>query len=296
MSEASAADALSAAGSAVPAGALHVETGGALDGETLVLLHGGTAGGVMWAPQREALDDFHLLVPDLPGYGGSREVPWRTMVETADRVADVIRDQAHLDADGRPGAHLVGISLGALVGAVLVARHPELVRSAMLSGTPLRGLGPFMAQVARAQFWLWRRAAFWRARAQRDRVPSEAMADVIASGIGIDVPSGRRVVEQVNTGIGELLPAVAASPARVLGIAGERESRRVRAALGVYAAGPNSVVRLAPGGHHLWNYENPELFEQTVRRWALEATAHPELRPVPASTLRPPRRGRSARP
>ena len=222
-------------GGSVPAGALHVESEGPADAPTIVLLHGGSVSGWMWTPQRDALDEFHRLVPDLPGYGGSRDIPWRTIVETADRVADVIRDRAHVDADGRPSAHIVGLSLGALVGAAVAARHPELVRSALLTGAPLRGLGPFMSWLTRVQLRLWSTAAYWRTRGRHYRVPSEARAGFVESGIGIDPGSARRVVQQVNEGIESMLPALADAPAPLLGLAGARESHRIRSALGAVA-------------------------------------------------------------
>ncbi|WAB84355.1 alpha/beta fold hydrolase [Microcella daejeonensis] len=283
------------AGGSVPAGALHVESEGPTDARTIVFLHGGSVSGWMWAPQRAGLQEFHHLVPDLPGYGGSREVPWRTIVETADRVADVIRDRAHLDEDGRARADVVGLSLGALVGAVLASRHPELVRSALLTGAPLRGLGPVMSWLSRVQLRLWSTAAYWRTRGRHYRVPSEAMAGFIESGIGIDPSSARRVVQQVNEGIEPMLPAVADAPVPLLGLAGARESRRIRSALGAIAEAPRSTVRLAPRMHHLWNLEDPALFTEVVRAWVAQGAVHARLEPVPRALLRPPRRGRSGR-
>lgn len=72
-------------------GGLHHEQDGATAGaETVVLLHGGNLSGWMWAPQREALADRHLLVPDLPGYGGSRDLGLVSTTDAADRVAELM--------------------------------------------------------------------------------------------------------------------------------------------------------------------------------------------------------------
>ena len=284
-----------APGGAVPTGALHVVSRGSANGPTIVFLHGGSVAGWMWRSQSEALDEFHHLVPDLPGYGGSREVPWRTIVETADRVADLIRDRAHVDEQGRPRADVVGLSLGGLVAAVLASRHPELVRSAVLTGAPLRGLGPFMAWLSRIQLRLWSTATRWRSRARHFRVPSKSMVELVESAIGIDPRSARRVVQQVNAGIEAMLPALAFAPVPLLGLAGARESRRIRSALGAIADAPHGTVRLVPRLHHLWIFEDPPLFTDTVRAWVAEGRVDERLEHVPASLLRPPRRRRSGR-
>jgi pimeloyl-ACP methyl ester carboxylesterase len=104
-------------------------------GESVLFLHSGNVAGWMWTDQAEALPGHHALVPDLPGFGGSAHVPWADLATTADQVAAVVRERAH---GGR--AHVVGLSLGGIVGVALAARHPELVRSVFASGAILRGL------------------------------------------------------------------------------------------------------------------------------------------------------------
>lgn len=275
------------AGDAVPAGRLHVDESGPRDAETVVFLHGGNVSGWMWGPQRDRLHDFHHLVPDMPGFGLSNQVPWRSMSETADRVASIIRDRAH---DGR--AHVVGLSLGGIVGALVVARHPAVVRSAVLSGTPLRGLGPFMSWLSRVQLKLWRTAAYWTTMGRGYRLDSETMKKFVETGIGIDPRSARRMVEQTNDGMLSEIGGFDGNPVPILGLAGAKESRTVTGALRYFLRAPHAEVRLAPGMHHVWNVENPELFTATVRAWITEGRAHAELEAVPPHLLAAPRRER----
>lgn len=274
-----------APGDAVPAGRLHVDESGPREAESIVFLHGGNVAGWMWGPQREALTEYHQLVPDMPGFGLSNEVPWRSIAETADRVATVIRERAH---GGR--AHVVGLSLGAVVGTLLVARHPGVVRSAVLSGAPLHGLGPFMSWLARAQLRLWHSAAYWATMGRGYHLEPDALERFVETGIGIDPRSARRMVEQVNTGVVDELGGLDGNPVPVLGVAGGAESRTVTGALRHYLRAERAVVRLAPGMHHVWNVENPRLFTDMVRTWIVEGRAHAQLEGVPAHLLATPRR------
>ena len=105
----------------------------------------------MWEAQLYALHDYHVIIPDLPGFGASNQLPWESVADTADQVADLIRTRAH---DGE--AHVVGLSLGAILGTVLLARHPELARSAMFSGAALQGVHGFIRWSGMAQLRFWK--------------------------------------------------------------------------------------------------------------------------------------------
>jgi pimeloyl-ACP methyl ester carboxylesterase len=269
-------------GEAVPAGRLHVDESGPRGSESIVFLHGGNVSGWMWGPQRDALPEYHQLVPDMPGFGLSNDVPWRSMAETADRIAAIIRERA---CEGR--AHVVGLSLGAVVGALLVARHPQVMRSAVLSGAPLRGLGPVMSWVARAQLRLWQNTAYWSTMGRGYHLEEDALKAFIEGGIGIDPRSARRMTEQVNAGMLGEIDGFDDSPVPILGVAGGGESRTVTGALRYFLRAPSAEVRLAPKMHHVWNAEDPELFTAMVRTWIVEGRPHERLEAVPERLLAP---------
>ncbi|CPU63667.1 Uncharacterised protein [Mycobacteroides abscessus] len=42
---------------------------------------------------------------------------------------------------------------------------------------------------------------------------------------------------------------------------------------------PDAVVRLAPGMHHQWSAEDPDLFSAMIRSWVVDGVAHPRLVP-----------------
>jgi pimeloyl-ACP methyl ester carboxylesterase len=145
-------------------------------GPPLVLVHG--LGG--WAGNWQALVPLllpgrRLIVPELPGHGGSE--PLGRRVPNLDPFADLLLDLlAHEDA--RP-ASWVGHSLGALVGVRAAVRRPEAVAALVLAAAPGiasssrraevtlsllgvlkpgRALGRRSEQVARSA--RWRRIAF----------------------------------------------------------------------------------------------------------------------------------------
>lgn len=113
------------------------------EGPLLVAIHGFPFDRRMWAHQLDALAGLRRVIAvDLPGRGFSLGVsPNGATIDTyADHVAATIASCAPgAGQAGAPGAagraDVVGLSMGGYVAFALWRRHPELVRSLVLSGT-----------------------------------------------------------------------------------------------------------------------------------------------------------------
>ncbi len=100
----------------------------------LVFLHGAGCTHSFFQAQSRALahHGYNVAVPDLPGHGGTEDVPFIASVE--DYAAWVQRLIAALKMQP---AHVVGHSLGAAIAVSLAGAHPEAVLSLALIGTGL---------------------------------------------------------------------------------------------------------------------------------------------------------------
>jgi pimeloyl-ACP methyl ester carboxylesterase len=103
-------------------------------GEPLVLLHGGIAGGEMFAgvlPELAARR--RVIVVDLQGHGHTAHVDRPLRAELlADDVAGLI---GHL---GLGRADLMGYSLGGMTALRTAVQHPDVVRRVVLVSVPFR--------------------------------------------------------------------------------------------------------------------------------------------------------------
>lgn len=107
---------------------LFVEGVGEPGSPPVMLLHGAEADHHMWDPQRDSLAQrFHLLLPDLPGYGKSSG-PF-----SLDGAAEALHDTA-----GESSLHVTGLSGGAMVAVRWAARFPRDFASLILSGVQVR--------------------------------------------------------------------------------------------------------------------------------------------------------------
>lgn len=108
---------------------LGVQEQGGAGALALVFLHGVGADASSWDREIGYLQDFHCLAVDLPGHGRSAAGGWTSLEDTADEVAKLIEARC---AAGR--AVVVGLSLGGAICYALLARHPQVVRKAVIDG------------------------------------------------------------------------------------------------------------------------------------------------------------------
>ncbi|MGH2752389.1 MAG: alpha/beta fold hydrolase [Actinomycetota bacterium] len=117
---------------------LYLEAG---TGETMVLLHGlGATNASMLPTMHEFAPDYRVVVPDLPGFGGSAK-PFRPL--HAQFFARWLND--FMIATGIDKAHLVGNSMGGRVAIEMGLSFPERVQSLVL-------LAPSPAFIKNRQF------------------------------------------------------------------------------------------------------------------------------------------------
>lgn len=227
-------------------------------GESIVLLHGGNVAGWMWQPQVERLPERHLITPDLPGYGGRTDEAWTDAAGAADDIASLIRSRA---IDGR--AHLVGLSLGGIVSVHLVHRHPDLVRSCIITGAALTGYSRAERLIIGAQVPLWRRRWYWAVQALAFGIPEDSRELYIADASRVRARTNRDMFRQVVAKTLPEGPFEFTGPA--LAVSGERDTRSVRRAFEpLRAALPQLRTWIAPGMHHAWNIEDPDLFSRMI--------------------------------
>lgn len=100
----------------------------------LILLHGGLGSGEMFGPLLPALaEGRRLVVPDLQGHGRTADIDRPIDIQLmAEDIAALIHRLA------LPKVDVLGYSLGGGVALFLAARHPDLVRRAIIVSANVR--------------------------------------------------------------------------------------------------------------------------------------------------------------
>lgn len=118
---------------------IHYSVGGTGQ-HTIILLRGLARWSAHWLGFEELVikQGFRVVTIDNRGFGKSSGVRIEkntTIHELADDVAQIISREAPA------GAHIVGLSLGAMIGLALAAMKPQLVRSLMMVNSSVGGSG-----------------------------------------------------------------------------------------------------------------------------------------------------------
>lgn len=96
---------------------------------TIVLIHGFGAEKQTWATMaKELSENYHLLIPDLPGHGESFQLP--DLEYTIEK--QVLRLSELLTVLNTGRVHLIGNSMGGAIAAKFSHRYPEKVKSLVL--------------------------------------------------------------------------------------------------------------------------------------------------------------------
>ena len=231
---------------------------GPRQGETIIFLHGGNMAGWTWDSQVEAMPDRHLLTPDLPGYGRNTHEVWPGIAEAADRMAELIRSHS---IGGQ--AHIVGLSLGGFVAIELIRRYPALAYTCTISGSPLLGYTWWERTVIGAQVPFWHRRWYWIAQSRPFNIPVEDR-ELFAQTASSPQPLTNTLLFR-ELGVRALPTEPFAFTGPVLAVAAEHDTPSVRRSFDpLRKCLPQLHTWIAPGMHHAWSAENPELFTHMV--------------------------------
>lgn len=257
---------------------LYYTESGPSDAPMILFLPGGGMSGWTWLPQVTRLLDYHCIVPDLPGHGGSH-ADGPIKIGTAEEVAELIRSRV---TSGR--VHVVGLSMGGQTALQLLSTHPELVDRTIVSGTNvspnngIRLLSPFLKLLMILYSPLQNTDYMIRANMRQIKVPPEYEAD-FRNDTRLMTPDfyTQVVVESMTYS----LPSVA-DASRLLVACGENEPELIKkSARMIRGKYPRVPCFVAPGTGHNWGMEKPDLFADMIRSWI-------ERTPLPGELLQLP--------
>lgn len=254
---------------------MYIYESGTENKESILFLHGGDVAGWMWTPQVAMLqDNYHCIVPDLPGYGRSNQQPWQSFTDTAQQLKTVIEKYGK---NGR--VHLVGLSMGGHISLYLLSIASHLIDKVVLSGTAARPFPKSLQRTVKLLLPLYRYGWYWKLQARLRGYPADAAKLYVETGLGIDNPSLHRMMAEIMQSPKPL--GLEKAPNPILVSAAQKDQKMIHESqLELLKIFPNAQAVIAPDVHHGWSGENPKLFTKMMLAW-LHGTALPvELIPV----------------
>lgn len=244
---------------------LEVATAGPPDAPVLLFLHGNGPNARQFAPQFATFaDDYRLIAPSFRGHGRSDMPPTPTVDDfTIPRLTkDVLAVLDRLEVDQ---VHLVGNSLGGIIGFQLLATAPQRLTSLITFGTT--------AQLRSSAALVWTVRATLRllgttgasrlaALTATDRAAGRTIAALMAEA---DRHGVALIAENIATY--DYTPTLRASTVPWLLLRGERDrgiNRTLDSTLAVIEARDDATVIDIDGAGHFANLEQPAAFDAAV--------------------------------
>ncbi|MBV1859591.1 MAG: alpha/beta hydrolase [Nannocystaceae bacterium] len=134
--------------------------------QRVLLLHGLGSSSADWEDQLPALTPtFDVVTCDLRGHGRSRAQPCAetSIAEMAEDVAGLLRTLSLRDGRAPTPTHIVGLSMGGMVGLQLALDAPELARSLVLVNATAQA----RPRTLRQRLLVWQRKALVRVLGMR---------------------------------------------------------------------------------------------------------------------------------
>ena len=212
----------------------------------------------MWRDHMVALSGYHCLAPDMPSHGHSNDIPWRSLRQTADRVAEIIETRVP-----NRKANVVGLSMGGGVTHVLLGRRPDLLDRVLIDGAGVLGWWgdfPFLVGITAIAPFLHTSVVVGMLSRSVGGMPEADKADI---KVAARLAFWRGFVDSFRV---RLTPAELTASCPTLLVSGEREANRPSNAA-LAALMPDAVARYVPGTGHGWLGAKPELHRAMVEAW-----------------------------
>jgi pimeloyl-ACP methyl ester carboxylesterase len=233
----------------------------------IVFLHGGGLSSKSWMPVIEILkNDYYCLAPDLPQQGKSISIKPFTLDDSSERAAEIIREKV-------PGkkAHLVGLSLGGALVITMLRLCPEVIETAMVTGTAAK-LGEGLGKLSISMLWMlkfYSPKTLVEATIKQQGIPAQyrdlVYDDLLLTGPDLDFNKST-ITELMKME----LPLKNEIP--LLACVGSKETIPAKqAAKKLVQMVPHTQGVIIPGLNHVWALQDPELFAQTVRAWVTQS-------------------------
>ncbi|MCU0491953.1 MAG: alpha/beta hydrolase [Chloroflexaceae bacterium] len=253
--------------------ALHYVSQGNPQHELIIFLHPAFGDHRCFAPQLAAFAaSYRVLAPDMPGHGRSQ------VRGSSAKLSDLPSLFPKLLArEGHQQAHVVGVSLGALLAQAIAAQHPDAVATlTVVGGFPIFGTSKAIQRQQRAEMLRWIGLVLFSMPRFRRYVARQATWQPQAQeAFYQSAQSFTRRSFQAMAGVDSIMrPAYEPFSQPLHIICGQHERPLLHDVAATWQQQqPGSVYHVIEDAGHCANMDNPAAFNNLLLGWLTTAAA-----------------------
>lgn len=244
---------------------MYVMETGNVDAPLMVFIHGGGVSGWMWDKQVDFFKDYyHILVPDLPGHGNSKEEPYISIRNCAEELINLIEAKAN----GKK-VIIIGLSHGAQVVVEILSIKPQIIEYAIINSAltrPMKFISICIKSVLRMSYGLIKNKKFSNLQAKSMYISEDYFDVYYNDSISISFETMSKVL---CANLEYRLPVnFKNSKVKTLIIIGKKEKGIMKkSAIDMIKSNKNCKGYTVPNVGHGISLAKPELFNKIVLAW-----------------------------
>jgi pimeloyl-ACP methyl ester carboxylesterase len=231
----------------------------------MVLLHGGGVAGWMWKYQAEFFkNDYHILIPDLPGHGRSADLPFVSIKSCADEVIDKIIHTANEN-----NTVVCGLSLGGQIAVEIISRVDSNVSNAIIQSALVIPMPEILSRtlpMLHMCFSLIKNKTFAKLQAKQLYIPKEMFENYFEDSKRM---SEENLINIMKSNLTYALPeGYKNSKCNIMIICGSREINCIKKSTALMlSSNAHANGFIAKGIGHGVSLKNADLFNSSLIEW-----------------------------
>ncbi|WP_438349895.1 alpha/beta fold hydrolase [Paenibacillus sp. FA6] len=255
---------------------LYYKESGNTEASLIVFLHGGGVSGWMWEKQIEYFNDYHCLVPDLPGHGLSSSTDF-SINDCAEEILSLILTKVQ----GKK-VILIGFSLGAQVAIKILSMNPDIVDYSILNSALVRPIplaNKIIKPTIRLTYRLTKNRTFSKIQAKQLYIGKQMFETYYKETYNMNLNTLIKILEE-NMSF-SIPKDFSMSKSKILITVGEKEKKIMKkSVLDILDKTSNGKGIIIQKVGHGVSLAQPELFNKIVDAWINDKELPSRLTPV----------------
>ena len=243
---------------------MYVRELGNVSSPLMVFIHGGGVSGWMWDKQVNFFKEYHILVPDLPGHGNSKDEHYISIRNCAEEIISLIQTKSN----GQK-VIIIGVSHGAQIVVEILSIKPQIIDYAIINSAlirPMKLTNIMIKPTIKMTYGLMKNKKFSEIQAKSMYISKDYYDTYYNDSIAIPIED---LIKMLCANMSYSLPSsFKDSKVKALILIGKKEKGIMKkSAVDILNSNKYCKGYAVPNVGHGVSLANPDMFNKIVKLW-----------------------------